>query len=456
MRKFFAFLLVLLCLLNCGISAMAEETVTADCGGMDAPNALASTDDHSCNAAASILYELDAGTMAYAMNADMTVEPSELALLMTLLVAAEYGQPEAVVTVQQETLGALPEGVKIIGLQPGEELTVDDLCHCIMLASAGDAAAVLAEYIAESQEAFVEMMNGRAATAGCTNTYFSNVYGLKDGSQHTTARDFGKILVEALKNEGFQRIFETVNYKLPEELGCSQMLYTANEQLVVGGGNYDERITGGKVTAISSGVYSAVCTAEAEAGRYLCIVFSVQSNTGPYTTAKKLLNFGYKNFAVQKVLEATSSYDLFSVRNGENGVVVGFADNAYALLPVKYDRSLLHFVTIEDKKQLSAPVENGESVGTLQICYDTTVVARVQLLAQHDVQEKGTTIQTVAVSGQSSAFWNVMKWIIRIVLIAAFAAAIGLVVLRQINVRRYRKRNAGKGSARKEVANGVE
>lgn len=456
MRKIFACLLLLLCLFNCGISAMAEETVTADCGGMDASNALGSTEDHTCNAVSAILYELDAGTMAYAMNPDMSIEPSELVLLMSLLIAVEEADPDAVVTVQQETLESLPEGVKTIGLQAGEELTVEDLYHCVMLSSACDAVAVLAEYIAESQKAFVEMMNNRAATLGCTNTYFSNVYGQKDGNQHTTARDFGKILEEALENELFRQVFETVNYQLPDGLGCSQTLYTANEQLVAGGSNYDERITGGKVTAISSGVYSAVCTAEAEGGRYLCIVFSVQSNTGPYTTAKKLLNFGYKNFSVQKVLDATSSYDLFSVRNGENGVVVGFTDAVYALLPVKYDKSLVHFATAEDKKQLSAPVENGQSVGTLQVCYESTVVARVQLLAQHNVSEKGTTIQTVAVSGQSSVFWNVIKWGIRIVLIAIFAVAIGLVSLRQINVKRYRKRNGQRRPAREEVADGLE
>lgn len=456
MRKFIVFLLLFLCLLNCCPTAMAEESITANCSGLQATHALGSTEDHSCNAAAAILYELDTKTMAFSINPDAVMDPSGLVKLMSLLVAVEEGNAEDEVIVQQSTLESLPDGVKKIGLQAGDHLTVRDLMYCIMLTSANDAAVVLAEHIAGSQQAFVEKMNERAATAGCVNTSFVNAHGLQDASQHTTARDFAIIMTAALENETFTEIFESVNYQLPDSLSCSQTVFTTNEMQIVGGSNYDERVTGGKAVSASSREHSIVCTAKTEKGRYLCIVFSVPSNYGPFSTAKKLLNYGYQSFAVQKIMEAEPAYSMFDVKNGENSVVVGPGHGVYALLPVKYDPKSIHLVAVGDKKQLSAPISEGQSVGTLQICYGTTVVSEVELLARHSVLEKGTTIKAVETTGNSSIVLKVIRVIILVLLIGALAGAGALLIMRQVNINRYQKRKKQRILRERDRANELE
>ena len=158
------------------------------------------------------LYEANTDTVLYAWNADEPVHPASFVKIMTALVAIEHGKLSDVVSVKEETLNGFPKDSVSVELKPNELITLEDLLYCMIVGSANDAAAVIAEHISGSQEAFVAEMNRYAVELGCTGTNFTNAHGLHDENQITTARDSAKILRAALEKEAFYTIFTTPRY----------------------------------------------------------------------------------------------------------------------------------------------------------------------------------------------------------------------------------------------------
>ena len=130
--------------------------------GMNAGRSLASQADLALEDKAALLYEINSGTMVYAYNIDTQLYPASLTKVMTCLVALENGNLDDIVTVSEEAVSDLDPDGSNVALQPGEEMSLREMLYCVMLASANDACPVVAEHIAGSEEAFVQMMNDEA------------------------------------------------------------------------------------------------------------------------------------------------------------------------------------------------------------------------------------------------------------------------------------------------------
>lgn len=460
MRKIVIFLMLTLCLLQCcplAVGATEEESVTNGCSTLRACHALGEDRNYTGTAQAVILYELDTKTLVFAHDPDKTINPTGLVKLMTTLIVLEEGDLDDVVVVKQSTLNSISSGAKKLGLKANDQLTVRDLLYCVMVVSANDAAAVVADHVAGSQSAFVYKMNEKAATLGCTNTHFSDVNGLNDNNQSSTAREMAIIVEEALKNEQFVELFGAVNYQLPDTVSCeNRVLTTTHSPMNPNSKQYDQRITGGKPSAANSSDRSVISVAQTEKGRYLCVLISVSDKksdySGTFSEAKRLFDMGLNGYAVQQVLGNGQPFGMYEVSNGENSVVVTPDREVYALLPVEFDDTLLKFQDVKNLQSLAAPVKKGEVVGKLQISYGSIIVAEADLLACHDVAEKGTTIQPVAVAGPSGGWMLILKWIVIVVACLVMVAAVGVLTLRQINKARYQKR---KGRRRHPEQEGV-
>ena len=135
----------------------------------------------------------------------------------------------------------------------------------MMVGSANDAAAVIAEHIGTSQGAFVGLMNQRAKELGCENTQFMNANGLSHEEQYTTARDLAKITEAALHNEIFVELFSAIKYTVPAtNKSEARELVTTNHLMSTETvrNQFDERVTGGKTGALNTTDRSLICTAE--------------------------------------------------------------------------------------------------------------------------------------------------------------------------------------------------
>ena len=163
-----------------------------------------------------LLLNLDSKETMYAKGAYERVYPASITKIMTAILAFQYGNMEDVVTISQENV-TLEEGSQVCGFWAGDQVTMDELVHCLLVYSGNDAASAIATHVGGSTENFVNMMNSYAASLGCTGTHFTNPHGLQDENHYTTPYDIYLMLKEALKYPEFTEITQlpsyTVTYK---------------------------------------------------------------------------------------------------------------------------------------------------------------------------------------------------------------------------------------------------
>ena len=163
-------------------------------------------------AEAAILMDSATGTILYAKNIDEELFPASTTKLMTCLIAMERGDLNDIVEFSYEAVHSVPSDGSTIGMDAGEALDLEEALYGIMVGSANEVANAVAEHIAGSIDAFVELMNDRAAELGCEHTHFVNTNGYHDDDHYTSARDLALIAREFFSNEMLSRIANTPRY----------------------------------------------------------------------------------------------------------------------------------------------------------------------------------------------------------------------------------------------------
>ena len=391
------------------VAAEDDISVLLGCHSLNAKMPLAGQEQLLPSADGVILFELETKTLVYAFEPDARVNPSSMVKIMAALVALENGNLKDVVTVQRSTLDSVPIGSVSAGLQREEEVPLSDLIYCCLVASANDATAVMAEHIAGSQEAFVEMMNEKARMLGCTDTFFSNVNGLNDNIQYSTARDLAVITAAALENRIFEEIFCTKNYTMPatnlseERVICTTNYMMSDEKVK---GYLDGRVTGGKTAAATHTKRSLICTAEIGTARYLSVVMSADSvmsednisviSFGSFKETAELLDHAEANYEGRQILEASQVFSQHSVAGGMNDVTLAPMEDVFCVLPVNCDPASLEFLPDFNLGVIEAPVYAGQKIGAIRVSCNGIVLAKCPLAAMFSVEKENTVILPAA------------------------------------------------------------
>lgn len=449
-------------LLVSGFGALAVDQnslpVTDGCHSVFGKIPLGTADRLAETADAALLYELNTDTLVYGWNIDRPIDPTGMVKLLTVLVALEQGNLEDEVTVKRSTLNSVGVGIVSANLQAGEVMKVRDLLYCVMVASANDAAAVVAEHIAGSQTDFVAMLNAKAEELGCTGSHFENVHGLPGTTQYSTARDLAIITEAALENELFAHMFCAEEYTIAATNKWDERrLITTNYMM---SDNYtgkylDSRLTGGKTAAASLRDRSLICTAEVGTSRYLCIVMSADAEVsddgfvvlryGSFEETRALLDYGFQNFSVRQVVHNQQSFAQYSVSGGANDVVIRTSEDIHVLLPNDFAPEDLRFDTIMDANLLQAPIAAESMLGTLQIRYQNLVLGQCELIAMHEVALKDSIIEEAERLEQPEPEkFDYKGLLIKVGLILAvilLAAAIVLVLIRLVRSIRVRRQH---------------
>lgn len=420
--------------------------------GIDAPRSLTNESDLDLNAAAVLLYEMDSGTMVYAKNIDGRREPASLTKVMTCLLALERGTLTDVITVSESALANMDPDGSASGLQPGEQLTLEQLLYCLMVESANDAASVIAEHIAGSDEAFVELMNQKAAELGCTGTHFSNTHGLHADDHYTTARDLAKILMNALTYEKFQEIYATDRYILPAtNLHEERILVTTNYLIgtAVTWDYYDERVVGGKTGFTTPAGRCVMLTAQEDGLQYLCVVLGAENTStddgtvyGSFITATKALDFGFDNFTVAEVLSPLAPVAQLPVKDATESVVVTPREAVTTMLPADYNEEMLSTrYELSSPEGLAAPLEANETVGVVRKYYGDICVGETDLVTVTGV-EKRVVASAVneTLSDISNSPWRFITIALGVILALLVALFLWSFYIRSRNRRRRRNR----------------
>lgn len=160
------------------------------------------------SASGAVLIDSDTEQVLYEKNAHAKMSMASTTKIMTVLIAVESGKMDDVVTVDEKIY---IEGTAI-GFEKNDKITVEDLCYAALLESGNDAAVLIAEHFAGSEEAFSKIMNTKAEEIGMTDTNFVTASGLDDKEHYTTAYDMAVLGVYAVKNDEFKKICSTKTY----------------------------------------------------------------------------------------------------------------------------------------------------------------------------------------------------------------------------------------------------
>ena len=241
-----------------------------------------------------VLLDLKDKSVLFAQNAYERVYPASITKIITALLAFKNSNMDDVVTISQENI-TLEEGSQVVGFQEGDQVTMDQLVHCLLVYSGNDAASAIATHVGGTTENFVSMMNEYAAQLGCTGTHFTNPHGLQDENHYTTPYDIYLMLNEAFTYPEFTEITElpsyTVTYTGSDGTEKSTTL-TATDHYLTGEATAPKDVTilGGKTgTTATAGNCLAILTQNAYGKTFVSIVMGADTKELLYQEMNSLL-----------------------------------------------------------------------------------------------------------------------------------------------------------------------
>lgn len=241
-----------------------------------------------------LLFSLSNHKVLYANGIYDKVYPASITKIMTAMLVLQSGKLNDTVTITQDNV-TLEDGSQVCGFVAGDQVTLDQLLHCLLVYSGNDAASAIAEYVGGSTENFVQMMNDYAAKLGCTGTHFSNPHGLQDENHYTTPYDIYLMLNEAFTYPEFTEITElpsyTVTYTGSDGTEKSTTL-TATDHYLTGEATAPKDVTilGGKTgTTEVAGNCLAILTQNAYGKTFVSIVMGADTKELLYQEMNSLL-----------------------------------------------------------------------------------------------------------------------------------------------------------------------
>ena len=259
-----------------------------------------------------ILMDFDTGAILYSKNINERLYPASTTKMMTALLTIENTTMDETVTFSHEAIFNVDSDSSRIGIDEGEQLTVEQCLYGLMLGSANEVAYALAEHVAGSLEAFVDMMNERAEALGCTNTHFVNANGLPDEDHYTSPYDLALIARECYKNEAFANISGTRTYTISSTNIQAEERIMDNHHLMVEGFRYQyPGFIGGKTGYTKSARQTLVSCAEKNGIRLICVIMKEES-PDQFIDTQKLFDYGFEGFQLVNIKENETRYTLDS------------------------------------------------------------------------------------------------------------------------------------------------
>ncbi|MEW6106990.1 MAG: D-alanyl-D-alanine carboxypeptidase family protein [Bacillota bacterium] len=339
-------------------------------------------------AGSAILMEATSGRVLFEKEPDKRMAPASITKIMTMLLAMEAIEQgkasldDMVVTSEH----AMEMGGSQVWLEVGEEMSLADLMKAIAIVSANDASVAVAEHIAGSEEAFVDMMNQRARELGMTGTHFANCHGLPHRDHYTTARDIA-IMSRALLR--YPKVHEWFTTWIDYVRGGKNILVNTNRLV-----KFYEGADGLKTGFTEEAGYCLAATAKRGGLRLISVVLNVADSQLRFKEASALLDFGFRHYAgVEIASQGQVMAQLDVARGVTEKVDVVAKDPLVAVVRRGEEAKVKSEMTLPDR--VSAPVQKGQKVGDLIArLEDGTEIARVDLVAAEEVK-RGNVFRVV-------------------------------------------------------------
>ena len=338
--------------------------------------------DLGLNAKSAILMEESTGNILYESNPDERLPIASVTKVMTMLLimeAVDSGKIslDDMVTVSEN---AMSYGGSTMFLETGEQLTVNDMLKGIAVASANDGCVAMAEHLAGSESAFVDMMNEKAKELGMENTHFMNTNGLDEDDHYSSARDVAIMSRELMKHE---TIFNYTSIWMDTLRGGKFQLANTNKLI-----RFYDGANGLKTGSTSKALCCLSAAAKRNDMQLIAVVLGAPTSAERFASAKSLLDYGFANYAVNTQITAGDEVQKIAVEKGvdkEVGVVAG--DSCSTLVKKGQEDNITKEIKIDET--ITAPIEAGQKIGTMTISRDGEVIADIDLNASSAVEKKG-------------------------------------------------------------------
>ena len=327
------------------------------------------------------LMDVATGTILYESNAHEPLAPASVTKVMTMLLIMEaidsgkIGWDDSVTASE----AAAAKGGSQVYLKVGETMTVSDMVKSIAVSSANDCACAMAEHLAGSESAFVDMMNARAKELGMNDTHFVNCTGLDDdesAKEHrTSAHDIAVMSRELLKNHPDIKKFTTIWMDTVRNGAFG--LSNTNKMV-----RFYDGCTGLKTGFTSGAGYCLSASAQREGLELIAVVMGCATSQERFAACKSMLDYGFANFALvsPEVTEAE-----VAVKLGKAETVKAVPGETPQFLIDKSQRSSVTTeLTMEDT--VAAPISAGQRLGTLTVRSGEQVLAQIPMVAQEAVE----------------------------------------------------------------------
>jgi D-alanyl-D-alanine carboxypeptidase (penicillin-binding protein 5/6) len=327
-------------------------------------------------------------------NADTRAEPASLTKLMTAYLVFNALRREDVKPNQPTTVSgkaAAAPGTRMF-IEPGKPVTVNELLHGLIVQSGNDAAIALAELINGSEEAFVSRMNVEARRLDLAGTHYTNVTGLADPQQYTTARDLARLtqaLIRDFPDDYALYAQKEYTYNRTTQLNRNRLLWL------------DPTIDGVKVSQTDIAGFCLVASAKRGTRRLIAVVLGADSDNLRVHEALRLLTYGFQNFESAQLYakgQVISQVKIF--KGSSDSVPAGFLDDFTISLP----KDMANKVTVQllSQQPLLAPVQQGQQIARLKVLLDGKEIGEYPVLA----------LESVPIAGFFGRAWdNLMLWL---------------------------------------------
>lgn len=263
-------------------------------------------------AEAAVLLDADTGAVLYGKNIHEELYPASTTKLMTGLLALENSTMDEIVTFSYDSVHNIESSSSRIGIDVGEQLTMEQCLYGLLLGSANEVAYAIAEHVGHSYEGFVKMMNDRAIAMGLQNTHFVNANGLPNDDHYTSAYDLAIIARECFQNESLATISGSTHYVIPPTNIQAEERPLDNHHLMLPGFKYAyDGVVCGKTGYTSLARQTLVTYAVRGDMRLICVIMKEEA-PDQFLDTERLFDYGFNQFQKLNVSENEKNYTLDS------------------------------------------------------------------------------------------------------------------------------------------------
>ncbi|WP_040340221.1 D-alanyl-D-alanine carboxypeptidase family protein [Fictibacillus macauensis] len=334
------------------------------------------------NASSAVLIERDTGKLLYDKNSHVKLPPASMTKIMTMILimeALDEGKIKSNDAVRVSDYAASMGGSQIF-LEPGEEMTVHDLLKGIAIGSANDGSVAMAEKIAGSEEAFVELMNKKAKQLGLKETFFKNATGLPSAGHYSSAHDMAMMGRELLKHEEITKY--TGLYEDFLRQNTKKKFWLVNTNRLV---KFYPGVDGLKTGFTQEAKYCLTATAKKGDMRVIAVVMGAPNPKERNAQVTKMLDYAFSQYETKRLYDRYQIVQQVNVQKGSQPKLAAVTSESISVLNKKGDRNSEAKSVITLHNNIKAPIKKGQPVGELKIMQHGKVVTSSPLLASEDV-----------------------------------------------------------------------